>query len=56
MCAVGACEYGRKGRKEREGRTHEEVVRVRTEPADLEELHHVPELAMNVPAYLQSSC
>lgn len=56
VCAVGACEYGRRRRKEREGRTHEEVVRVRTEPADLEELHHIPELAMNVPAYLQSSC
>ena len=29
-------------------RTHEEVVCLRTRPADLEELHHVPELAVYV--------
>lgn len=57
VCEMGGCEQGRTGRKKREeGRTHEEVVRVRTEPADLEELHHVPELTMYIPAYLQGIC
>ena len=33
--------------------THEEVVCIRAEAADFEELHHIPELAMNVSAYLE---
>ena len=33
--------------------THEEIVRFWAWPADLEELHHVPKLAVYVPAYLQ---
>ena len=33
--------------------THEEVVCIRAEAADFEELHHIPELAMDVTAYLE---
>ena len=36
-------------------RTHEEIVGLRTGPADLEELHHVPELAVYVAAYLSGA-
>lgn len=33
--------------------THEKIVGFWAEPADFEELHHVEELAMNVPADLE---
>lgn len=58
--AIGIADFVCEKKKERFYRVetsvdevaHEEVVRVRTEPSDLEKLHHIPELAMDVTAYL----
>ena len=42
------CEWGYRSH----GQTHEEVVCIRAEATNFEELHHIPELTMDVAAYL----
>lgn len=52
----GNREYVRQadGRRNDLTRTHEEIVRFWTKPANLEEFHHIPELSMNVTTYLDN--